>query len=158
MLLYEVFVLFCQVDGVYTSDPMHNPGAILLEHLTYKELLSRNIRVMDESAITFCKEHGIPVVVFSLFRKGNITRAIMGEPIGTLVDWKGKEQMELSSQYSKQIEIGKADGSVTGSNVGLHFNSSDAQSLQGGLQGLSNVEKQSNEPDETEGSLSDIKK
>ncbi len=73
------------VDGVYDSDPQSNPGAKLLSELTYMEVLSRGLRVMDSTAITMCKDHGLPIVVFNITVHGNIVKAVRGERIGTLV-------------------------------------------------------------------------
>ena len=81
----EVVLKATKVDGVYDSDPKRNPDAVLFKTLTYSEILSRNLRVMDATAITLAMEHGIPIVVFNVKVPGNIKRAVLGEQIGTLI-------------------------------------------------------------------------
>ena len=75
-----------QVDGVYDSDPILNPAAKLHKQLRYQDVTHSGLQVMDETAITLCKENGIPVIVFNVCTQGNIVRAFAGDPdIGTLV-------------------------------------------------------------------------
>ena len=74
-----------QVDGIYDSDPRKNPGAVRYQRLDYGEVLTRSLRVIDATAVSLCRDNGLPIVVFSLMEKGNIVRAIRGEKIGTLV-------------------------------------------------------------------------
>jgi uridylate kinase len=74
-----------KVDGVYTADPAKDPTAKRFDSLTLDEAVSRNLGVMDMTAITMCREQNIPVLVFDFKRKGNIQRAITGENIGTLI-------------------------------------------------------------------------
>ena len=74
-----------QVDGIYDSDPRKNPAAIRFERLDYGEMLTRGLKVIDATAVSLCRDNGMPIVVFSLMDKGNIVRAIRGEGIGTLV-------------------------------------------------------------------------
>ena len=73
------------VDGVYTDDPLQNPDATKFAELSYIEVLNRGLRVMDSTAITFCMDNELPIVVFNLMEPGNIRRALSGEAIGTLV-------------------------------------------------------------------------
>ena len=73
------------VDGVYTDDPLKNPDATKLSEVTYIEVLNQGLRVMDATAITFCMDNKLPIVVFDVMQPGNIRRALLGEPIGTLV-------------------------------------------------------------------------
>ena len=73
------------VDGVYTSDPRTDPNAVRLEKVTFAEVLAKELRVMDLTATTLCKENGMPICVFDVMAPGNIRRALAGEPIGTLV-------------------------------------------------------------------------
>jgi uridylate kinase len=75
-----------KVEGVYDSDPAANSDAQLLSKVSYMEVISKGLRVMDTTAITMCMENGIPIQVFNLTVPGNIPRAIRGEPIGTLVE------------------------------------------------------------------------
>ncbi len=73
------------VDGVYSDDPLTNPTATKFTQVDYIEVLNRRLRVMDSTAITFCMDNKLPIVVFDLMAPGNIRRALRGEPIGTLV-------------------------------------------------------------------------
>ncbi|MFC7491816.1 MULTISPECIES: UMP kinase [unclassified Knoellia] len=73
------------VDGVYDSDPRTNPAARKLDTVTYGEALRNGLRVVDAAAFSLCMENGLPMVVFGMEGEGNITRAIQGERIGTLV-------------------------------------------------------------------------
>ena len=73
------------VDGVYTDDPLVNPSATKFDEVTYIDVLNRGLKVMDSTAITFCMDNKLPIVVFDLMRPGNIRRALQGEAIGTLV-------------------------------------------------------------------------
>jgi uridylate kinase len=75
-----------KVDGVYSEDPELNPHAIRYERLTYTQVIRDNLRVMDVSAISLCREAKLPILVFNFKREGNIERAIAGHPIGTLVN------------------------------------------------------------------------
>jgi uridylate kinase len=74
-----------QVDGIYDSDPRKNPDAVRYERLDYGEMLTRGLKVIDATAVSLCRDNGLPIVVFSLMGKGNIVRAVRGEKIGTLV-------------------------------------------------------------------------
>jgi uridylate kinase len=74
------------VDGVYTADPRLDPTATRLDTITYMDVLNRGLRVMDSTAITFCMDNSLPIVVFDLLEAGNIRRVLLGqEGIGTLV-------------------------------------------------------------------------
>jgi uridylate kinase len=81
----EVILKATKVDGIYDSDPKKNPSANLFRELTYQEVLEKNLKVMDTTAVALCKENGLPIVVFNLLRQGNIRDAVMGAEIGTLV-------------------------------------------------------------------------
>ncbi|XP_022774697.1 uncharacterized protein LOC111316807 [Durio zibethinus] len=81
----EVVLKATNVDGVYDDDPRRNPNAQLHDTLTYHEVTSKDISVMDMTAITLCQENNIPVVVFNLTKSGNISKAIKGERVGTLI-------------------------------------------------------------------------
>ncbi|MGE5655572.1 MAG: UMP kinase [Actinomycetota bacterium] len=81
----EVIFKATKVDGVYDSDPHLNPSARRYQTLTYGHVLTQDLRVMDSTAIALCKENNIPIMVFDLTVRGNIRRAVMGEPVGTLV-------------------------------------------------------------------------
>src|SRR6478609_7791317 len=73
------------VDGVYTADPKKDPTAEKLHRLSYDEALRRDIRVMDQTAMTMCKDNNLTMVVFGMEGEGNVTRAIRGEDLGTVV-------------------------------------------------------------------------
>jgi len=73
------------VDGVYTDDPLLNPEATKFDEVKYIEVLNRGLKVMDSTAITFCMDNHLPIVVFDVMQPGNIRRALEGESIGTLV-------------------------------------------------------------------------
>jgi uridylate kinase len=73
------------VDGVYSADPKVDPDATRFEEITFMEVVNKDLRVMDLTAITFCKDNGLPIQVFDLMKPGNLRRALAGEPIGTLV-------------------------------------------------------------------------
>jgi uridylate kinase len=73
------------VDGVYDDDPKKNPNAVRFEEITFKEVLDRDLKVMDLTAVTLCKDNALPILVFDVMTEGNIGRALAGEPLGTLV-------------------------------------------------------------------------
>jgi len=81
----EVLLKATDVDGIYTADPQVAPDAELLRHLTYQQVLEKNLRVMDAAAISLCRDNDIPIVVFRLLEAGNIRRVVCGEAIGSVV-------------------------------------------------------------------------
>lgn len=81
----EILLKATRVDGVYSEDPEQNPHAVRYDKLTYQQVLRDNLRVMDMSAISLCREAHLPILVFNFKRDGNIERAIAGHSIGTLV-------------------------------------------------------------------------
>lgn len=81
----EVILMAKKVDGVYDSDPLKNPQAKKFESLTYLDVLSKGLGVMDSTAASLCMDNDIPLIVFNLNQKGNIIKALKGEPIGTYV-------------------------------------------------------------------------
>ncbi len=81
----EILFKATKVDGVYDRDPELHPEACKYDGLTYSMVLAQNLRVMDATAISLCKEHGLPILVFNLNRPGSIMRAVCNEPIGTMV-------------------------------------------------------------------------
>jgi uridylate kinase len=81
----DVLFKATKVDGVYDSDPRLNPHARRYQTLTYGHILTQDLRVMDSTAISLCKDNNIPIIVFDLSVKGNVRRAVAGEQIGTLV-------------------------------------------------------------------------
>lgn len=81
----DVLFKATKVDGIYDSDPTTNPQARRYTSLTYGHILTQDLRVMDSTAISLCKDNNIPIIVFDLSVKGNVRRAVAGEQIGTLV-------------------------------------------------------------------------
>ncbi|MFD0869158.1 MULTISPECIES: UMP kinase [Paenibacillus] len=74
-----------KVDGVYSADPFINKDAVKFEELTYMEVISNNLGVMDSTASSLCMDNNIPLIVFSITDEGNIKRVVLGEKIGTIV-------------------------------------------------------------------------
>ena len=81
----EVILKATKVDGIYSADPMKDPTATKFDSITYLEVLERQLKVMDATAISLCMDNRLPILVFNLRTPGNMKRAIMGEPIGTTV-------------------------------------------------------------------------
>jgi uridylate kinase len=81
----EVILKATKVDGVYTADPEKEPGAELLKRISFKDVLTRGLRVMDATAISLCMENDLPIIVFKLGDRGNLRKALIGDDIGTLV-------------------------------------------------------------------------
>ncbi len=75
----DVLLKATKVDGVYTADPMKVEGAKRLEEISYRDVLTKELRIMDMTAISLCKENELPVVVFNLFEEGNLGRVLRGE-------------------------------------------------------------------------------
>ena len=73
------------VDGVYTADPRKDPTAVKLDHLTYTDALVKDLGVMDATALSLCRDNDVRMRVFGMGEPGNVTRALVGENIGTLV-------------------------------------------------------------------------
>jgi uridylate kinase len=81
----ETILMGKRVDGVYSADPLIDTKAEFLADLTYMQVLERDLKVMDATAIALCKDYGIPIHVFNLLNEGNIERVVQGERIGTIV-------------------------------------------------------------------------
>ena len=81
----DLLIKATKVDGVYTADPMKDPNAKLLDKLSYQDVLQKELKVMDPAAISLCSENNIPIVVLNIFKKGNITKTLQGEKIGTTI-------------------------------------------------------------------------
>lgn len=81
----EVVLKATKVDGVYSEDPMKNPHAKKIESLTFKEALTKNLKVMDGTAFALCQENKIPIYVFNLFEEGSLVKAVCGRKGGSLV-------------------------------------------------------------------------
>ena len=81
----EIVIKATKVDGVYTADPKKDPSATRYARLTFDEAITRNLKVMDATALTLCRDQKLPVNVFSIFRKNALQRVVLGEDEGTLV-------------------------------------------------------------------------
>jgi len=81
----EIVIKATKVDGVYTADPKKDPSARRYARLTFDEAITRNLKVMDATALTLCRDQKLPVNVFSIFRKNALQRVVLGEEEGTLV-------------------------------------------------------------------------
>lgn len=82
----DVMLKATKVDGVYDSDPVKNHNAKRYDSISYEEVLEKNLGVMDMTAISLCMENDVPIIVFNIFEKGNIKKALCGEEVGTLVN------------------------------------------------------------------------
>jgi len=81
----EVILKATKVDGIYDSDPLKNPKAKKFSRITYLEALRKRLRIMDSTAFSLCMDNHIPIVVFDMFKEGNLRRVMLGEKIGTIV-------------------------------------------------------------------------
>jgi uridylate kinase len=81
----EVIAKATSVDGVYDKDPKKHTAAIRFERISFSEVLTRDLRVMDASAVAMCRDNQLPITVFDLNVRGNIMRMAMGEPVGTII-------------------------------------------------------------------------
>jgi uridylate kinase len=81
----DVIIKGTRVDGVYDSDPERNPSAFKFPEISYLDVLQRDLKVMDMTAITLCKENKLPILVFNMNTPGNLKRLILGDPVGTRV-------------------------------------------------------------------------
>ncbi|MBN1622639.1 MAG: UMP kinase [Endomicrobiales bacterium] len=81
----DVLLKATQVDGVYDSDPKKNKGAKRYKHLTFNEAIQKNLKIMDTSAFSLCRENNLPIVVFNFHNSGNLLKVLSGQDIGTLV-------------------------------------------------------------------------
>jgi uridylate kinase len=74
-----------KVDGVYSADPKKHPDAVRYDELSFMDVLRNDLKVMDATSISMCKDSNIPIIVFDLLKEGNIKRVVLGEKIGTIV-------------------------------------------------------------------------
>ncbi|MBN2569150.1 MAG: UMP kinase [Deltaproteobacteria bacterium] len=81
----EVLLKATKVDGVYDKDPVKHSDARFFEHISYNEVMTRDLKVMDSTAISMCRDNNLPIVVFNLSNKGNIKDVVLGKPVGTTV-------------------------------------------------------------------------
>ncbi|HZT36378.1 MAG TPA: UMP kinase [Bryobacteraceae bacterium] len=81
----DIIAKATRVEGVFDKDPLLHSDAVMYREVTYLEVLSKSLRVMDGSAVAMCRDNQLPIVVFNLNVRGNIMRMVMGEPIGTII-------------------------------------------------------------------------
>ncbi len=81
----DVIMKATKVDGIFTADPETDPSATRLDSLSHLEVLERRLNVMDATAISLCMDNKLPIVIFNMTTQGNVRRAVMGEPIGSVV-------------------------------------------------------------------------
>ncbi len=81
----DVVIKATKVDGIYTADPKKDPTATRYEKLSFDEAIAKNLKVMDATALTLCRDQNLPIIVFSIFKLGALKRVVMGEGEGTLV-------------------------------------------------------------------------
>jgi uridylate kinase len=81
----EVILKATKVDGIYDKDPKRHPDAVRFGRITYMDVLKKGLKVMDSTAISLCKDNGLPIIVYDLKKKGNLRRVVLGEKVGTLV-------------------------------------------------------------------------
>jgi len=82
----EIVLKATKVDGVFDSDPVKNPHVQKFEKLTYQEVIEKDLQVMDQTAISLCRENHMPLLVFNMLEKGNLFKAVNGEKIGTVIE------------------------------------------------------------------------
>jgi uridylate kinase len=82
----EVILKGTRVDGIYSADPEKDPTATKYDKLTFDEVFTKNLQVMDMTAFTLCKENNLPIIVFDMNTPGNLQKVLVGEAVGTLVD------------------------------------------------------------------------
>ena len=81
----EIMLKGTRVDGIYTADPEKFPDAVKFDKISFDEIYNRNLKIIDLTAITLCKENNLPLLVFNMDKKGNLLKAVDGENIGTIV-------------------------------------------------------------------------
>jgi uridylate kinase len=97
----QIVMKATRVDGVYDKDPHKFPDARMYRRLSYLDVLNRSLGVMDSTAISLCRDNGLPILVFNMTKPGNIRRVVMGEPLGTVVqDREGEPELNSSTPSS----------------------------------------------------------
>ena len=81
----EVILVAKTIDGVYSADPKVDSSAVKYDEITYLDILNKDLKVMDSTAISLCKDNNIPLIVFAMSEKGNMVKAVKGEKVGTFV-------------------------------------------------------------------------
>ena len=92
----DILMKATRVDGVYSEDPEKNPHAIMYSELNFQQVLEKGLRVMDSTAISHCMEHDMPIMVFNFRKDGNISSAVQGQQVGTLISTETKTQEQSS--------------------------------------------------------------
>ena len=82
----DLMIKATKVDGVYDSDPKKNPDAVRYDRLTYDDVLTRKLGVMDATAVVLCRDNNIPLRIMNVFNEGDLARVVMGEDVGTIVE------------------------------------------------------------------------
>ena len=82
----DVLIKGTKVNGVYDCDPVKNPGAVMFKKLTHSDILEKNLKVMDATAASLCRENDISIIVYNLYKKDNLKKIVFGNKIGTLVN------------------------------------------------------------------------
>ena len=82
----DVILKGTRVDGIYSEDPELNPAAEKYSKLTFKEVFNKELKVMDMTAFTLCKENNVPIIVFNMNEPGNLKKVVLGDEVGTLVE------------------------------------------------------------------------
>ena len=82
----DIVLKATKVDGVYTTDPKKNPDAVRYQKLSFDDAIAQNLKVMDATALTLCRDQKLPLKVFSIFKAGALRRVVMGDDEGTLVE------------------------------------------------------------------------
>jgi len=85
----DIMVKASNVDGVFSADPDKNPAAKLFEKISYDEIISKHLSALDMTAVSLAREKSLPIVVFDVFKEGNLTKAVLGEKIGTFISAGG---------------------------------------------------------------------
>ncbi len=85
----DVLLKATKVDGIYTADPLKDKNAKKLDKLSYKDVITNGIKVMDSAAVSLCMENNIPIVVFDVRKPGNLRKVVLGEEVGSLVEGEG---------------------------------------------------------------------
>jgi len=81
----DVILKGTRVDGIYTADPEKDENAVKFDHISFKDVIAKDLKVMDLTAFTLCNENNLPIVVFDMNKPGNLKKVVSGEPIGTMV-------------------------------------------------------------------------
>jgi uridylate kinase len=81
----DILLKGTKVDGVYSNDPLTDKNAVFFDKLNYKEVINKELKIMDSTAITLCMENRLPIIIFNFMKEGNLKDAVLGKEIGTLI-------------------------------------------------------------------------